>query len=157
MPKEAFISLFRWLHTECVVHHLCVSRGSAIPKAGKLLVEVSVMIYAVFYQIKPKIPLYFGTKSRIFSRSHRISSLWRHLAMADYNSTCVVVSHRVMWLKPLQTCGVTARRNGTTATPTKSGLARTALMRLRVQHLLRFISTPSFLLDAHTIRYGMLF
>ena len=29
------------------------------------------------YKIKPKMPLYFGTKSRIFSHPHRISSLWR--------------------------------------------------------------------------------
>jgi len=37
------------------------------------------------YKIRPKIPLYFSTKSRIFSHSHRISSVWRPFAMADYN------------------------------------------------------------------------
>ena len=37
------------------------------------------------YKIKPKIPLYFSIKSRIFSRPHRISSLWRPFATADCN------------------------------------------------------------------------
>ena len=50
------------------------------------LVEVSAMICALFcYKIKPEIPLYYSINSRIFSRSHRISSLWRTFALADYN------------------------------------------------------------------------
>jgi len=37
------------------------------------------------YKIKSKIRLYFRTKSPIFSRPHRIFSLWRPFATADYN------------------------------------------------------------------------
>ena len=37
------------------------------------------------YKIKPKIPLYFSVKSRIFSRPHRISSLRLTFSVAYYN------------------------------------------------------------------------
>ena len=40
-------------------------------------------------KIKTEIPLYFSTKSQIFSHPHRISSLWWPIAMADYNPSDV--------------------------------------------------------------------
>jgi len=50
------------------------------------LVEAFAEICAVLIQNQaPKIPLCFSIKSRIFSRPHRISSLWRPFAMADDN------------------------------------------------------------------------
>ena len=49
---------------------------------SRKLVEVSAVFCAVLlHEIKPKIPLYFSIKSRIFSRSHRNSSLRRPVAV----------------------------------------------------------------------------
>ena len=42
------------------------------------------------YKTRPKIPLYFSIKSRIFIR---ISSLWRHFAMADNNHDAHAHTH----------------------------------------------------------------
>ena len=72
---------------------LCVRVHSAPGLPSCKLVEVFLELVVLFYyKIKPKIPLYFSIKSRIFSHPHRISSLsslWRPLAMADYNRLSV--------------------------------------------------------------------